>query len=427
MTTTKTLLVRVTAAVAAALVAALAIAAGTAAAAVGPTLTVGTGCAAQCITRAAVTVTATSAQVELKTTVLAHLTVYVTRQTAPSTTGGLTSSQTRKVYLSPFLPNRTASFEGLEPDTTYTILVKATDLKNQTATRQGTFRTLPVKTTGLGGPDTIDSGLGCSVQCITKAQISQKAPAASVATVDIATATDARIQLVVSRDKPVQTAGGLAQYDVVSNQISPGLTRSFKVHVDGLGYGTTYYVVVRAKDAEGRLNTRQGSFRTVSATATVTIHKIKVVDDGDKGSNTGELYFRLWHGDDPFSSWYSGRKKLDSGDVLGVKTGSNAGYSFQVPANEGATFDMRMLGEECDAVLKKNCLLEAGGPSILQWASAGGTFDVSKLLAKGALPSWYGTGVAAPAGHDAYFVFGTLDRYVKFYVLATLDVDVDWP
>ena len=31
------------------------------------------------------------------------------------------------------------------------------------------------------------------------------------------------------------------------------------------------------------MNVRQGSFRTVSATATVTIHKIKVVNDGDKG------------------------------------------------------------------------------------------------------------------------------------------------
>ncbi len=158
MTTTKTLLGHVTAAVAAALVAALAIAAGPASAAQGPTLSVGTGCAAQCITKAAVTVTATSAKVELKTTVPAHLTVYVTRQTASSTTGGLTASQTTQVSIPTASPDRTASFSGLEPDTTYRILIKATDLKNQTATQKGTFKTLPIKTTGLGGPDTIDSG-----------------------------------------------------------------------------------------------------------------------------------------------------------------------------------------------------------------------------------------------------------------------------
>ncbi len=161
----------------------------------------------------------------------------------------------------------------------------------------------------------------------------------------------------------------------------------------------------------------------------MTIHRIKVVNDGDKGRNTGELFFRLWLGDDAYASWGTGLLKLDSGDVYSVKTSdtTRTGFTFQVPADDGATFDMTMLGEECDAVLKKNCILEAGGPSILQYALAGGRFDVSELLSHGALPGWYGTGVAAPAGHDGYFVFGTTDRYVKFLVLATIDVDVDWP
>lgn len=409
--------------VAAALVAATTIAAGTATATVSPTITVGTGCAAQCITKALISVTATSAKVELSTTVRAYLSVYVTKQTAsPETGGGLTSSQTRKVSISAFSTNRTASFFGLEPDTTYTILVKATDLKNQVASQKGTFKTLPIKSAGLGGPDTIDSGVGCSAQCITKTQISQQAPAASIASIDMATSTDARIQVIVSKDKPVQSPSGLAQYDVVSNQLSPGLTRSFKTQVGGLGYGTRYYVVVRAKDAEGRMNTRQGSFRTVNATARVTIHKIKVVNDGDKGSNTGELYFRLWLGDDNYASWNSGRKELDSGDAFSVN-----GVSFHVSANGGSKFEMSMLGEECDAALKKNCDLEAWGPNAMQYAIAGGRFDVSKILSQGSLPGWYGTGFTAPAGYDGAFVFGTTDEYVKFLVLATIDINVDWP
>ena len=82
MTITRTLLTSV----AAALLAALTIVAGTASAAEGPTFTAGTGCAAQCIEKALVTVTATSAKVELETTVLAHLTVYVTKQTKSTTT-----------------------------------------------------------------------------------------------------------------------------------------------------------------------------------------------------------------------------------------------------------------------------------------------------------------------------------------------------
>ena len=294
MTITKTLLTSV----AAALLAALTITAGTASAAEGPTFSAGSGCAAQCIKKALVTVTATSAKVELETTVLAHLTVYVTRQTESTTRGGLASNQTPKVSISAFAPSRTAKFFGLAPDTTYEIVVKATDLKGQSATQKGTFETLPVKTTGQGGPDTISSGLGCSVQCITKALINQKQPAASIAGIDIATSENAQIQVVVSRDKPVQTANGLTQYEVVSNQVSPNFTKSFKIHVGGLDYGTRYYVVVRAKDAKGRMNVRQGSFRTVTATARITIHKIKVVNDGDKGGNTGELFFRLSVGDD---------------------------------------------------------------------------------------------------------------------------------
>src|SRR5262249_26332496 len=135
---------------------------------------------------------------------------------------------------------------------------------------------------------------------------------------------------------------GPVQYDVVSNQLSPGIGREFATQVGGLGYGTRYYVVVRAKDAQGRMSIRQGSFRTVSATATLTLHRIKVVDDGDKGRNTGELYFRLWVGDDTYSSWFSGRKKLDSGDVLTIKANgsSHPGYSLQVPANSGSRFEL---------------------------------------------------------------------------------------
>jgi hypothetical protein len=425
MTTTKTLL----GSVAAALVAALTIAAGTASASDGPTITVGTGCAAQCITKAVVTTTTTTAKVEIETTVLAHLRVSVRKQTAWTPGGDLASPETKTVLISAFSQSRVASFYGLEPDTTYAIAVRATDLKGQVAWRKGTFKTLPVKTTGQTGATGIDSGLGCSAQCITKVQIIQKPPVASVALVDIATSENAKIQIVVSRDKPVETANGLAQFEVVSNQISQQLTKSFKVNVGGLAYGTRYYVVVRAKDDQGRMNVRQGSFRTVKATATVTVHKVKVVNDGDKVGK-GELFFGLYLGDDVYAAWGTGLMKLDSGDVFDVrrKGTTRTGFSFEVPANGDAKFEMEMLGQECDAALKKNCILEAGRyPSLDQYAWAGGTFDISDLLAKGALPPWYGTGVTPPAGHDGYFVFGTGNTYVKYFVMATIDLRVDWP
>ena len=68
-------------------------------------------------------------------------------------------------------------------------------------------------------------------------------------------------------------------------------------------------------------------------------------------------------------------------------------------------------------------------PRLLEGKSGIGVisrFDVSDLL-KPSLPGWYGTGVSEPAGHDGYFVFGTTDQYVKFLVLATIDLHVDWP
>ena len=276
---------------AAAAVAMLALAAGTASADGGPIISAGTGCAVQCIKKAVVTPTSTTATVELETTVPAHLTVSITKQTAGTTTGGLTAQLTKTDHIWAFARHPKASFDGLEPDTTYAIVVKATDLKQQTAYQKGTFKTLPVKTQGPVGPSTLDSGLGCAAECIETALFTQVKPAASIANVDLRTSTDAKIQLIVSRDKPVATAAGPSQFDIVSNQSSPGMTRAWRTQVGGLLPGTRYWAVLRAKDAEGRMSIRQGSFRTVSAHALVTLHKIKVLNDGDKNSK-GELYFR---------------------------------------------------------------------------------------------------------------------------------------
>ena len=424
MTLTRTLLLS---SAAAALVAALSIAAGTASATSPPVLTAGPGCSVQCVSKAAVTVTATAAKVELATTVPAHLKVTVRKQPTGGN-GGLVANQAKTVHVSYNSPVKTAFFLGLEPNTLYAIAVEATDFQGRSSVRSGTFKTLPIKTTpGIGGPGTIDSGLGCSKQCITKALVSQSQPDGTTARLDIRTSTTAHIQIDVSRDKPVQLAGGgLAQYDVVSRQWTPSPTKAWTPLVAGLDYGTRYYVVVRARDNQGRVSLRQGSFRTVSATATITLHRIKVLNDGDKVGK-GEMFFRMWFDGD--YAWGTGLRKLSSGDTTNVNPSgtSRPGLPFQVSANGDAEFTVEMVGEECDAVFKKNCLIEAGSyTNFSQWASAKGRFDVSELLSP-ALPGWYGTGVSEPAGHDGYFVLGTTDQYVKFLVLGTIDLHVDWP
>jgi hypothetical protein len=424
MTSTRTLL----AAAASALVAALSMVAT--ASATSPPLTAGPGCSVQCVSKAAVTVTATTAKVELATTVLAHLKVTVSKQPTGGN-GGLVANQAAKTVHIPYSsPLKTAYFLGLEPDTVYRISVWATDFQGRASVRHGTFRTLPIKTTpGVGGPNTIDSGVGCSKQCIVKALVSQQQPDGTSARIDVRTSTTAHIQIDVSRDEPAEAvSGGPVQYDVVSRQWTPAPTKAWAPVVTGLDYGTRYYVVVRARDSQGRVSYRQGSFRTVSATATITLHHIKVLNDGDKGSNTGELFFSLYVNDD--LRWGTGLRKLDTGDTTSVNPpgSSRPGFMLQIPANGDAEVELEMYGEECDAVRKKNCVREAFARHTFDdWARAGGTFDVSDLLKPSALTPWQGTGVSAPAGHDSYFVFGTTDRYVKFLVLATIDLHVDWP
>jgi len=417
MTFTKTLL----GSAAAVLVAAFSLAAATASATIPPVITAGQGCSVQCISKAAVTATATAAKVELASTVPTSFKVTVSKKTSGG--GGLVANAAKTVNVAANSPLKFAFFLHLEPDTTYTISVRATDLQGRSSVRSGTFETLPIKTTGVGGPATIDSGIGCSQQCITKVLVGQKPPDGTSAELDIATSTTAHIQIEVSR-----AAGSGIDALVVSQVSSPVSTKAWAPTVSGLEYGTKYNVVVRARDNQGRVSMRQGSFRTVSATATIMLHRIKVLNDADK-RNKGELFFKLWLHDSPLEAWVTGLRQLNSGDTTNVNPPgtSRPGFSFEVSANGDAEFSMEMTADECDKI-KSNCVVKRGiKRNFDDWASAGGRFDVSQLLKPGAYPGWHGTGVSEPAGHDGYFVFGTTERYVKFLVLATIDLHVVWP
>jgi uncharacterized metal-binding protein len=409
-----------------ALAVALAVAAGTARADDGPQITAGNGCAVQCVKQAIVTPTAGSAKVQIETTVTAYVTVSVKKQSSGGSTGSLTTSQEQVAHVAvPGGHMRTVVFSGLEPDTVYAIAVKARDAQGQSSTRTGSFKTLPVKTTVAGGPDTLDSGVGCSVKCVTKVLFRQAPPDGTVASIDVQTSTDAEIKVAVASDNEF--------FQLLSVQSSPGFVRTWKVQVTGLLPGTSYYVRVRATDRQGRAFDRQWLFHTVSATALVTIQKIKIVADGDKGSAKGELSFRYFFGGVEKGSY--GFVRLGSGDVISarIQNTSRPGVIYRFPLIGNARLHVGVSAEECDGVIFKNCTVEASGSNRFgdvhlsgQHTKIDGTFRPTDVLS-GSLPGWFGTGVSQPPGHDGYFVFGPANDYVKIQVLATVDIDYEWP
>ena len=98
-----------------------------------------------------------------------------------------------------------------------------------------------MKTNGLGGPDTIDSGLGCSVQCITTALFSQAPPDGSVANAVLKTATDAKIQLIVGADQQF--------HQIVFDQANPWLVRLWNPQIRNLR--AARHVPHRVRDRAG--------------------------------------------------------------------------------------------------------------------------------------------------------------------------------
>jgi hypothetical protein len=392
----------------------------------GPQITAGTGCAVQCVKKAAVSTTASSAKVELETTVLSVVTVWVAKQVTGNPPGTLTASQAKvvKLYLPAGATGRPRSTVSSRTRPTRS-RVKATDVHGKSSTRTGTFKTLPVKTNGLGGPDTLDSGLGCSVQCITKALFTRAPPDGRVANADLKTSTDAKIQLIVGADQ--------AFHEIVFDQTNPWLVRSWKPQIGKLLPGTTYHVVVRATDAQGRISERRGTFRTVSATALVTIQKIKIVNDGDKGKAKGELFFRYFMAGHELTS--NGFYKLSSGQVVSAKAeGTSRRASSTAFGQRRREARRSVTAEECDGHIfmrtagRVELRRRSVRPRESQRAVRRGRRQLPPLdILTGALPGWYGSGVAQPTGHDGYFVFGPGNRYVKILVLATVDLDYEWP
>lgn len=397
--------------VAGTVVAALALCA--AATAGGPSLSAGYGCAVPCIESAIVTATASSASVQVKTSVPASVTVRASKLDAQL--GLAAGPAPRDIVVPSFQTLRTVLLPGLDPATTYRIVVSARDLQGRVHTRSGTFTTrevqvaVPSPTTGLS------AGLGCQADCIEAGTLTSDATVAGRARLALRSSVPATYQVSLVARKP----SGSVLHQLVHSTGSKKTEHT--ATIDGLLTGTTYAVTAKATDAEGRTFVEQGTFRTRSAQAVVTYHKVKIIADGDKGANRGEIALEYFA--DGASVRFSDFKRYGSGDtaVPTMPGTSRPGVWKSVSIDGKAGLELAVGGIECDWHTLSGCEVEAFNTD---WSAlAQTTVDLrDAFVADGALPPGHGTGL--PAGHDAYAVFETTEHSLKFRVYATVDVEV---
>ncbi|HEY1316627.1 MAG TPA: hypothetical protein VGF10_05380 [Gaiella sp.] len=381
----------------------------------GPVLRAGSGCSPSCIEYALVTPTASSASVEIKTSAPASVTV----ETAPvdAELGLASGPAPHDVVVPPFLMLRTVSIPGLEPETTYRIVVHARDVQGHVETRSGTFTTRKVKV-AVDLPDVgLSAGLACKADCLERGTLTSDPRVPGRAGLELRATVPVTFQvLLVARD----SSGRLLDQRGVST--GAGRT-SYSTTLDGLLTGTRYTVTAKATDADGHIRSEQGTFRTRSAEALVTVHAIRIVDDADKGSNAGEIDLDLVAQGDLF--WGMGFRRIDSGTTFAPRMPGTTrpGVWTTVSVDGLAQLALQAGGVECDWQRLSRCPREAGSVGADWEASATTRVDLGDaFVSDDALPPGYGT--VLPAGHDAYAIFETTDHSLKFRVYATVDVEV---
>ncbi len=232
------------------LVAGLALAAA-ATAATGPgAITAGTGCSVACIESALVTTTASSASVEVKTSVPASVTVAVSKLDAKL---GLAAGQ-KHVSVPSYLKVRTVLFPGLEPETTYRIVVSARDIAGTAQTRSGTFTTKRVEGRGrAAGPRSLGRARLQGRLHREGAAHERRERARARASRD----ANARCPATMSLTLVVKTISGKTLHFFQHVDREPE-DRAHARPSTASSPGTTYQVTAKATDAEGRTRTRAG-------------------------------------------------------------------------------------------------------------------------------------------------------------------------
>lgn len=383
------------------------------------------GCANSCIAKAWLTPNATTPNLgfEVKTDTPATIEVWVGTQPPSGDGAPMASSPSGstqwKTVLAP-----------LQQTTTYHLLLRATDEHGNVDERIHTFKTTsPVNTVDeLAGVDP-----KCHAQCISQAKLTPGSDFSQVH-LDVKSTTPARFQVWVSTDAPTQENGAPTFDDPHVVEVS-GLEyhESWSAGLEPLEGSTTYYVLVRAEDTDGKVAHRVGTFTTAPEPrfdVLVTFQGLEVTHDGDGSwGNRGELSFAWTVGDTTVGS--RGEKKMSDGDGFSFNRGNSA---YLATGRKAGDFlpNIRVAGYERDADGKAEfCSMGTGAATQkgrnddcdTKWNVAS-----SGLVTVGSIDSLTRCsdfGIPEPTAGDGCMLLETLDEgkdYARFRVVVSLHV-----
>ena len=369
-----------------------------------------TGCAAQCIVKAWLTPIhgTPNVSLEVKTTTPAKLAALV------DTTAPVKNGQDHPVFGDPdvsvhsggaYLKKWTVTLKPLQPATKYHIVVWAGDANGGTSFRSGTLTTIkPITGLSAGQPG------GCASNCVKSALLTPK-PGLPGADVTVTTHVPTKLRLYADDNLPHKNVAGEPYFPGASPVASTG--GAYKTQWSAsltLKHDTTYHVILKATDEQGRSQFHTGKLTTPPAPKAdvgdvlVTFHKIHVSNDADDTflNRTGELRFRFEVSGQRQSQLDTGERKVRSPEWVSLGDGDRGAGRSVVIEDAPDTLPIRVQGLERDGNKPGFCTVgspmydeTSGRISIpkcydMEWNTAAGTVDLAELADGGALPPCYG-------------------------------------
>ena len=313
------------------------------------------GCSAACITSAQLTPGLGIADLglDVETNTPATLSVHLFNQPPmfidgqPSAAGATPSATSDTLTTS-----WTTGLDTLQPDTTYHLVIEATDAEQRSHRVVHSFTTLAPQASSFTGND---AEPGCAAGCVTAAQLMATD---SFDTVGLHVETHTPAKVVAQVGTGVTWDNG---WPIVSGAITDATFNDFVTSWDAtfvsLAPETDYIVVVRATDDNGKTDFRVGEFTTAAAPpidVRVRFEKVLVRWDADSSPiNRGELRF-AW-GIDDLRVGTRGESKHIGGDQITLESDTD-GWLVSFTDDEAHLFtlaggerDPKGVGFVCEA------------------------------------------------------------------------------